>query len=122
MFKKIVAIVAAAASATFIVTFVPGIAPEVKASTSQAIEQIISPGALGNAMAVASITTGTTVHNSVEQNAQSDGRDHKIVCDQAWPYYAESCLRDRNQHAGNARIVRIVTDRSAVTHAGRSRH
>jgi hypothetical protein len=29
--------------------------------------------------------------------------------EQAWPYYAASCLRDRTQAAGQARVVRVVT-------------
>ena len=42
-------------------------------------------------------------------DARATGKD---CTQQAWPYYEASCIRDRNQPGGQARVVRVIsTDR-----------
>jgi hypothetical protein len=108
MFKKIFAIVTAAVIAALIVTFVPGAAPKVQASTVQVVDQSKHRSAVVTPLAVESVKTGTGDHESVERKALSDNRDRKTGCKQAWPYYEESCLRARDQSADNVRVVRVI--------------
>ncbi len=100
MFKKISAIVAAAAVAAVITAFLPGVAPEVQANT-----------------------VGTNDQDSAKQKPLSYARDRKIGCKQAWPYYEGSCLHERNQSVDNVRIVRVIAmGRSAYDPFRQSQH
>jgi hypothetical protein len=82
---KVLSAIAAAALGAAVVMVLPGFSPSVEAgTTSPAIqaEPVDSPPL---------------------------GRD---CTQQAWPYYAPDCLRDRAQASGKARAVRLVsTDR-----------
>jgi hypothetical protein len=95
MFQTTVAIVAAAASAGVIVKLVPGNTPD-EAGTSPAAQQSAASG--------------------------SGSHDGEIICEQSWPYYEPSCLRNGTQRAGNVRIVHIIAgDHSAASRARQPR-
>jgi hypothetical protein len=75
--------VAAAALGAAIIVALPGFSPPVKAGTEPA------PAA---------------------QVTVAPDRPLAASCsEQAWPYYAASCLQDRNPSAGQVRTVRLVT-------------
>jgi hypothetical protein len=82
---KILSAIAAAALGAAVVMVLPGFSPSVEAGTTK---PAIQADRLDN---------------------QPLGRD---CTQQAWPYYAPDCLRDRTQASGEARVVRLVsTDR-----------
>jgi hypothetical protein len=96
MMKKLAAVIAAAISAGLIVTFMPGFAPEVAAGATPSVEQSAPSSATP-------ATPATTIR-----------RHPKITCEQSWPYYGPSCLRDGDQ-TNSARVVRVIAaDRSAA--------
>ena len=88
MIGKMSAIIAAAACAAAIVTFMPGFAPPVAARAAQppATDQMAVTQDQGRAAAV--------------------GRP---ACVETWPFYERACLYDPRQPGGRARAVRIVS-------------
>jgi hypothetical protein len=88
MIGKMSAIVAAAACADAIVTFMPGFAPPVAAHAAQppAIDQMAVTKDQGSAAAVS-----------------------RPACVEVWPYYERACLYDARQPDGRARAVRVVS-------------
>ena len=81
--------VAAAAFGAGIIVALPGFSPPVSAGTSPVVEP-------------------ATIQVAVAQLAVD--RPAASPCsEQAWPYYAASCLQDRNPSAGAVRTVRLVT-------------
>ena len=66
----------------------PGFSPPVKAGTAVATVE------------VAAAAKAEPIEDRPITNACSE---------QAWPYYAPSCLQDRSPSAGQARTVRLVT-------------
>jgi len=123
MFKKISAIVAAAAVAAVITAFLPGVAPEVQANTTPAVDQSKSRSVVVSPLAIESVTVGTNDQDSAKQKPLSYARDRKIGCKQAWPYYEGSCLHERNQSVDNVRIVRVIAmGRSAYDPFRQSQH
>jgi hypothetical protein len=82
---KVLSAIAAAALGAAVVMILPGFSPTVEAGTAGPALQ------------------AEPVHN------RPLGRD---CTQQAWPYYAPDCLRDRTQASGKPRAVRLVsTDR-----------
>ncbi len=122
MIKMISAIITAAACAGLIVSFVPDFTSEVEAGATQSVENGTPSSATINAataikaVPAVSIMRGVTdIRRPGEQNLSNSSRDPKIVCEQSWPYYEPSCLRDARAAAGNPRVVRvIIADRAAA--------
>jgi hypothetical protein len=82
----------ALAAAYLLVTLIPGLAPEVFASTADKIVAV-QP-------ATAKSASGTP-------------------CTESWPYYQHACLHDSRQPGRLARTVRIIsTERTAVESSG----
>ena len=81
MFNKVLAVVAAATGAAVIVGLIPEPEP-----------------------AAAKAETGTLEKKATEQDngISPAARD----CEQGWPHYAQSCLSDRRQPSGKARVAR----------------
>src|SRR5579872_579756 len=77
--------VAAAALGAGIIVALPGFSPPVSAGTSAA-----EPAA-------------------IQATVSQDRRAATPCSEQAWPYYAASCLQDRTPSAGLVRTVRLVT-------------
>jgi hypothetical protein len=115
MIKKIAAIIAAAGCAGAIVTFVPGFALEVAAGATQPTEQTLSAVEMHASMpARPARPSAEDIRKAVEQNILNGSRSRKIVCNQSWPYYEHSCLRNV-QRADAPRAVRVVgADRSTA--------
>ena len=77
--------VAAAAFGAAVIVALPGFSPPVNAGTTAAVEAPVLA-------------------------AVSPDRPAASPCsEQAWPYYAASCLQDRTPSAGLVRTVRLVT-------------
>jgi hypothetical protein len=96
MIDKLTAISAAVVCAGLMVAFVPGFAPTVAAKAPA--------GGTTNALAAA------------DQSIRNSNRVNSLTCQNAWPYYEHSCLRDRRQVDGIGRAVRVVAaDRIANT-------
>jgi hypothetical protein len=115
MIKKISAVVAAAACAGVMVTFVTGFAPEVAASAPRQVDASVTVVAPANKLAEVAAPSGAQIRNAGAPSGRSTSRDANIGCAQGWPFYEQSCLRDGRQADGNARAVRvIVMDRSAA--------
>jgi hypothetical protein len=113
MFKKISAIIAAAACAGVMVAFVPNLVPAVKASTT---DQNLSSGATINSTLDQVRPAAADIRKAVEQNIRNGSRNPKIVCAQSWPYYDNSCLRDGRQTNAAPRVVRVIAaDRAAAS-------
>jgi len=87
MFRSILAITVAAASAAAFVGFVPPPAP------AAAAVETPEPGAPGTARHEAGVS-GVNIRGP--------------ACVQAWPYYEPSCLRDARTPGSNARVVRVI--------------
>jgi hypothetical protein len=105
MIKKISAIVAAAISAGFIVTSVPGFAPPVAASTSVA------------AAGTADANAVKDIDRAAMDLVRNGSRAPKIICAQSWPHYGPDCLR--NTADAKPRAVRVIaTDKSAAQRLG----
>jgi hypothetical protein len=115
MIKKMTAIIAAAVCAGFMVTLVPGLAPEVAVGAPRPVDQIVSSAVPAYLPAQVSASTVTGTRESLGQDIRNDHRGSKNACAQSWPYYERSCLRDERQVDGSARIVRVIAvDRSAA--------
>jgi hypothetical protein len=96
MIDKLIAISTAAVCAGLMVAFIPGFTHEVAAKAPA--------GGTTNALAAA------------DQNIRNSNRVNSLTCQNAWPYYEHSCLRDRRQADGISRAVRVVAaDRIANT-------
>lgn len=121
---KLVAIIAAAVCAGFVVAFVPGFAPEVAAGAAEYAGHVVptprtaakpiemwAPSAAGIQMAVTQM--------AVAENLRRANQDAKTSCTGTWPYYESSCLRDERQPNGSVRIVRVISPQRP-TPAGRS--
>jgi hypothetical protein len=74
----------------------------------------IAAAALGAAIMMAlpgfspAVEAGT--QDPIAKTDRLDNRPLGNDCtEQAWPYFAASCLRDRSQASGQARVVRLVT-------------
>ena len=79
---KVLAAISGAALLAGAITFMPGVAPGVEASTP-------APAVKGDRL---------------------DIRSSETPCSQrSWPYYEVSCLHDAKQNAGRARPVRMVS-------------
>jgi len=90
MIEKVSLAIAALTAAYFLVTLIPGVAPQVAARTAEKT---------------------TIAQLGMSQAAQ--GR--KVACVESWPYYEPNCLHDGRQPNGRARIVRIIsTERPAL--------
>jgi hypothetical protein len=82
---KVLSAIAAAALGAAVVMVLPGFSPSVEA--------------------------GTTAP-AVQADRLDSPAPGRACTQQAWPYYAPDCLRDRTQASGEARVVRLVsTDR-----------
>ena len=115
MIKKISAVIAAAASAGVMVTFVPGFAPEVAASAPQRVDASVTAAAPANKLAEVTAPSSAQIGNAGAVSSRNNRRDANIACAQGWPFYEQSCLHDGRQADGNAHAVRvIVMDRSAA--------
>jgi len=79
---RVLSAIAAAALGAAVVLALPGLSPAVEAGTSAPL-------------------------------SKTDRLDYRPLgsecAEQAWPYYAANCLRDRSQAAGQPRTVRLVT-------------
>jgi hypothetical protein len=114
MFQTTVAIVAAAASAGVIVKLVPGNTAD-EAGTSPAAQQGVASRA-SEPTETAGGSMAQVAHGGI------GSRDGEIICEQSWPYYEQSCLRNSSQRDGNVRIVRIIAgDHSAASRARQPR-
>ena len=115
MLKQIMAIAAAVSCAGFVVTFVPEFAPEVMAGTSHPVEWGTQNAATATMPAALPAPAATGIRNAVAPNWRSSSRNPKIICENSWPYYEQSCLRGGRQADGSVRTVRIIAaDRSAA--------
>lgn len=113
MIRKITAVIAAAACAGVLVTFVPGLAPEVAAGASPPVDQ--SKAAPINKPAEAAAANAADVRNAMEQDVRDGSRNPANACVESWPYYERSCLRGGHHTDGAPRVVRVIAmDRSAV--------
>ncbi len=108
MYKKLLAVFAAAACAAVIVGFIPTPQPASAAKAPQA-----------NVVAI----------EKMQANAVDTERKAPVLaapsttCTQGWPHYDQNCLRDSRRPNGKARVARVVAiDRSAADHALRPRH
>ena len=118
MSKMIAAVITAIACAGLIVTFVPGFAPEVAAGATRSVEHRAPRSAMVSTAAVQVVPTASDIHTvtdirrAVEENLRNRSGNSKVVCEQSWPYYEQSCLRDSGAVDGKPRVVRVVaTDR-----------
>jgi hypothetical protein len=123
MIKSIAVVIAAAVCAGLLVTFMPGMGPEVAAGAAQSTAHSTPDSATVNAALVgvmpsaADVRTATDVPRAAEPNLHNGSVIPKIACEQSWPYYEQSCLHDSGAVAGSPRVVRvIVTDRLAAGH------
>ena len=113
MIRKITAVIAAAVCAGVLVTFVPGLAPEVAAGASPPVDQ--SKAAPFNKPAEVAAANAADVRNAMEQNIRDGSRNRANACVESWPYYERSCLRGGHHTDGDPRVVRVIAmDRSAV--------
>jgi hypothetical protein len=121
MSRMIAAVITAIACAGLIVTFVPGFAPEVAAGATPIVERSVVHGTPSSAtigtvavqiVPTASHTSMTGIRRTVEENLRNGSGSSMVVCQQSWPYYEQSCLRDGGAGDGKPRVVRVVaTDR-----------
>ena len=113
MIKRITAVIAAAACAGVIVTFVPGLAPEVAAGASPPVDQS-KPAPFNTPVEVAA-ANAAGVRNTMAQNIRDGSRDRANACVESWPYYERSCLRGGHHTDGDPSVVRVIAmDRSAA--------
>ncbi len=109
MIKMITAVVAAAACAGIIITFVLSSTPEVSAYATQSVTHRTLSSAIIDAAEVEVIPTpNIPAATDSGRSAGQNSHNLKTVCEQSWPYYEQSCLRDVGATAGKPRIVRIV--------------
>jgi hypothetical protein len=108
MYRKLLAVVVAAAGAAVIVGFIP--APE-PASAAKAPQANVVVAATPQA------NLADTEKKAPVLAAPS------TACTQGWPHYDQNCLRDSRRANGKARVARIVAmDRAAADRAPRTRH
>jgi hypothetical protein len=124
MIKMITAVVAAAACAGVIITFAPRSTPAVAAGATQSAAHRALSSAMIEAADVDVIPTSNILAATARgQNLRNDSRNPKTVCEQSWPYYGQSCLRDVGMAAGKPRIVHVVvSNRSAAGGRAPGRH
>src|SRR5271155_1463748 len=118
MSKMIAAVITAIACAGLFVTFVPGFAPEVAVGATPSVERSVVHSAPRSAMVstavvqvvptVSDIHTVADIRRAVEENLRNRSGNSKVVCEQSWPYYEQSCLRDGGAVDGKSRVVRVV--------------
>ena len=119
MIRKITVIIAAAACAGIMVTFMPGFAPDVAAGASQSVDPSVPTVAHINKPIEVATPRAADIRNAVEQDIRNASRDSN-VCAQGWPYYDHSCLSDIREANGKARAVRIIAiDRYAAIRSQR---
>ena len=108
MYKKLLAVIAAAACAAVIVGFIPTPQPASAAKAPQADV----------------VATEKTQANAVNTEKKAPvPAAPSTTCTQGWPHYDQNCLRDSRRPNGKARVARIVAiDRSAADHTLRPRH
>jgi hypothetical protein len=82
--------IAAAVLGAAVMMALPGFSPAVEAGT---------PAMSASALSAPTVKTEQTVDRPLVSEC----------AEQAWPYYAAGCLRDRSQASGQARVVRLVT-------------
>jgi hypothetical protein len=120
MIKKLMAIITAAACAGIMVTVVPGFAPEVAANTMPPLELRASTIAPVRNVVDATAPSAADIRKAferkaIEQNIRGGSRGGSGACEQGWPYYDQSCLRDGRRVDGNAGVARVIAmDRSAA--------
>jgi hypothetical protein len=107
MFKKLLAVTAAAACAAFIVALIPAPRPASAERAPQAAAQVAAVD-----------TTPAPVSAPAPVLAEP-----AAACAQGWPHYEQNCLRDSRRPNGQARVARVVAmDRPAADRAPRTRH
>jgi hypothetical protein len=112
MIKKITAIVTAAGCAGVMVTFVPGIAPDVAAGASRPIDWSAPTVIRVEKPSEVAAPNAADIRNALDQNFR-EGNSDRNICG-GWPYYNQSCLSDSREASGKPRAVRIIAiDRSA---------
>ena len=99
MFKNLIAFATAATCAAIFVTLVPAPGPAAGSALSEIRKEFALTTSGGNGEALLT---------------NERGAGHNGACQEAWPYYEQSCLHDVRRNDGKSGAVRVIALRRAA--------